>query len=66
MKAAVAAIFSAAKTDSENGPLEIAERELIRSALKQSDSDEAAAAKLLGITKTVLKKRIEKFGIGSA
>ena len=39
------------------------ERELIIQALKETDDNQVQAAKLLGITRATLRKRIEKFGI---
>ena len=39
------------------------ERELIIQALKETDGNQLQAAKLLGITRATLRKRVEKFGI---
>jgi two-component system nitrogen regulation response regulator GlnG len=39
------------------------ERELVIQALKETNDNQVAAAKLLGITRATLRKRIEKFGI---
>ena len=39
------------------------ERELIINALKETGGNQVQAAKLLGITRATLRKRIEKFGI---
>ena len=39
------------------------ERELIINALKETNGNQVQAAKLLGITRATLRKRIEKFGI---
>ena len=39
------------------------ERELVIQALKETDNNQLHAAKLLGITRATLRKRIEKFGI---
>ena len=39
------------------------ERELIINALKETSGNQVQAAKLLGITRATLRKRIEKFGI---
>ena len=39
------------------------ERELVIQALKETDNNQVHAAKLLGITRATLRKRIEKFGI---
>jgi two-component system nitrogen regulation response regulator GlnG len=39
------------------------ERELIIQALVETSGNQVQAAKLLGITRATLRKRIEKFGI---
>ena len=39
------------------------ERELVIQALKETNDNQVAAARLLGITRATLRKRIEKFGI---
>ena len=39
------------------------ERELVIQALKETDDNQVHAAKMLGITRATLRKRIEKFGI---
>ena len=39
------------------------ERELIIRALAETRGNQVQAAKLLGITRATLRKRIEKFGI---
>jgi len=39
------------------------ERELVINALKETDGNQVQAAKLLGITRATLRKRIERFGI---
>jgi two-component system nitrogen regulation response regulator GlnG len=39
------------------------ERELVVQALKETGDNQIQAAKLLGITRATLRKRIEKFGI---
>jgi two-component system nitrogen regulation response regulator GlnG len=39
------------------------ERELIRRALTETNGNQVQAAKLLGITRATLRKRMEKFGI---
>lgn len=46
--------------------MEIVERPLIEAALEQSRGQVAAAARLLGLHRTTLKKRIEELGLGSA
>ena len=52
--------FCAAAADTKDGILALAERELIRVTLDQTEGDLTAAAKQLGITKAALKKRVEK------
>ena len=39
------------------------ERELIIQALHETQGNQVHAAKLLGITRATLRKRVEKFGI---
>ena len=39
------------------------ERELIIHALRETSGNQVQAAKLLGITRATLRKRVEKFGI---
>ena len=39
------------------------ERELVVEALKETHGNQVQAAKLLGITRATLRKRVEKFGI---
>ena len=41
----------------------VVERELIIHALKETNGNQVQAAKLLGITRATLRKRVEKFGI---
>lgn len=44
-------------------PLEVTERHMIQKALRQADGNLSVAAKLLGITRQSLYRRMEKFGI---
>jgi two-component system nitrogen regulation response regulator GlnG len=39
------------------------ERVLVMEALRETSNNQVQAAKLLGITRATLRKRIEKFGI---
>ena len=39
------------------------ERELVIQALKETNGNQVHAAKILGITRATLRKRLEKFGI---
>jgi nitrogen regulation protein NR(I) len=41
------------------------ERELVIQALRETNGNQVHAAKLLGTTRATLRKRVEKFGIGS-
>jgi len=50
--------FINAAKDEAIKPVEIAMRELVQAALSMVEDDEVAAAKLLGITKTELKKHL--------
>lgn len=56
-------LFSVAKADSELQLLPAAERELIVRALAETNGNQVRAAKMLGITRATLRKRVEKFGI---
>jgi two-component system nitrogen regulation response regulator GlnG len=56
-------LFQIAKRDPKLKVLPAVERELVIEALKETDNNQVHAAKLLGITRATLRKRIEKFGI---
>ncbi len=56
-------LFQIAKRDPKLKVLPAVERELIIEALKDTANNQVHAAKLLGITRATLRKRIEKFGI---
>ena len=60
---AVATLFALAKRDPKFKIILAVERELITRALQETDGNQVQAAKLLGITRATLRKRIEKFGI---
>ena len=45
------------------GVLDYSTRELVIQALKETNNNQVHAAKMLGITRATLRKRIEKFGI---
>ena len=53
--------MGAARSQVENHPRR--QRELVVQALKETNNNQIQAAKLLGITRATLRKRIEKFGI---
>jgi len=56
-------LFQIAKRDPKLKILPAVERELVIEALKDTANNQVHAAKLLGITRATLRKRIEKFGI---
>ncbi len=56
-------LFHWAKKDPKFKIIPAIERELVIQALKETDGNQVRAAKLLGITRATLRKRIEKFGI---
>ena len=55
--------FQWARRDPKLKVLPAVERELVIQALKEADGNQVHAAKLLGITRATLRKRVEKFGI---
>ena len=56
-------LFQWAKRDPKLKVISAVERELVIQALKETKNNQVHAAKLLGITRATLRKRIEKFGI---
>jgi len=56
-------LFQWAKRDPKLKVIPVVERELVIQALKETNNNQVHAAKLLGITRATLRKRIEKFGI---
>jgi len=56
-------LFRLARNDGELKVIPAVERELIICALKETGGNQVQAAKLLGITRATLRKRVEKFGI---
>jgi len=56
-------LFQWAQRDPKLKVLPAVERELVIEALKVADGNQVQAAKLLGITRATLRKRVEKFGI---
>jgi two-component system nitrogen regulation response regulator GlnG len=56
-------LFLWARRDPKLKVIPAVERELVIQALKETDDNQVHAAKLLGITRATLRKRIEKFGI---
>jgi two-component system nitrogen regulation response regulator GlnG len=58
-----AALFRWARARADLKVLPAVERELIRCALEDTHGNQVQAAKLLGITRATLRKRIDKFAI---
>ena len=56
-------LFQWARRDPKLKVIPAVERELVIQALKETNNNQVHAAKLLGITRATLRKRIEKFGI---
>ncbi len=56
-------LFRYARIDPKLKVLPTVERELVIEALKETRGNQVQAAKLLGITRATLRKRVEKFGI---
>jgi two-component system nitrogen regulation response regulator GlnG len=56
-------LFQFARRDPKLKVLPAVERELVIQALKETENNQVHAAKLLGITRATLRKRIAKFGI---
>ena len=57
------ALFQWARRDPKLKVIPAVERELVVEALKETKGNQVQAAKLLGITRATLRKRVEKFGI---
>jgi len=56
-------LFQIARRDPKLKILPTVERELVIQALKETEGNQVHAAKLLGVTRATLRKRVEKFGI---
>jgi two-component system nitrogen regulation response regulator GlnG len=56
-------LFQWARRDPKLKIIPAVERELVIQALKETDGNQVHAAKLLGITRATLRKRVEKHGI---
>ena len=63
VQSAVDTLFSAAARDADLQLLPWLEREFTIAAMKQTHGNQLKAAKLLGVTRATLRKRIERFGI---
>jgi two-component system nitrogen regulation response regulator GlnG len=61
--AAMRPLYALAKKDPNLKVMAAIERELITRALTETNGNQVQAAKLLGISRATLRKRIEKFGI---
>lgn len=61
----VTTLFQWARQDSKLKVIPAVERELVICALRETRGNQVQAAKLLGITRATLRKRMEKFGIKS-
>jgi len=57
------ALFEIARRDPKLKVIPFLEREMVIHALKETNGNQVQAAKILGITRATLRKRIEKFGI---
>jgi hypothetical protein len=60
------ALFRIARRDAKLKVIPAVERELVVQALLETKGNQVQAAKLLGITRATLRKRIEKFKIKQA
>jgi two-component system nitrogen regulation response regulator GlnG len=63
VESAAAALFGMARRDPKFKIIPAMEREMIMRALLETAGNQVKAAKLLGITRATLRKRIEKYGI---
>jgi two-component system nitrogen regulation response regulator GlnG len=56
-------LFQWARRDPKLKIIPVIERELVIQAMKESNGNQVHAARILGITRATLRKRLEKFGI---
>jgi nitrogen regulation protein NR(I) len=63
VKSLARALFEWARADKSRKLLAAVERELVLEALKLTRGNQVQAARMLGITRATLRKRVEKFGI---
>jgi two-component system nitrogen regulation response regulator GlnG len=56
-------MFKLARKDPKLKVIPAVERVLVLEALRETNNNQVQAARLLGITRATLRKRIEKFGI---
>ena len=62
---AVQTLIEAAERDSSMQLLPWIEREMTRHAMQRTNGNQVQAAKLLGITRATLRKRLERFEIST-
>ena len=63
VQSAIDTLFQAAAQDKNLHLLPWLEREFTIAAMKQTRGNQLKAAKILGVTRATLRKRIERFGI---
>ncbi|NJL19298.1 MAG: Fis family transcriptional regulator [Bdellovibrionaceae bacterium] len=63
LDAAYEALFRSAETTTDKPVLETLERECILRALQRTNGNQAAAAKLLGLNRATLRKRLDAYGL---
>ncbi len=63
MTSLIAMLFRLARQDRELKVIDVVERELVLNALRETRGNQLQAARLLGMTRATLRKRIERFGI---
>jgi two-component system nitrogen regulation response regulator GlnG len=61
--ALAARLFAWARRHPQQSVMDAVERELVVQAIKETGGNQVRAARLLGITRATLRKRIERFGI---
>jgi two-component system nitrogen regulation response regulator GlnG len=61
--ALVQGLFEWARQDPRRRLLPAVERELVLQALRETGGNQVQAARLLGMTRSTLRKRIERYGI---
>ncbi|HYE31002.1 MAG TPA: sigma-54 dependent transcriptional regulator [Methylomirabilota bacterium] len=63
MRELAKSLFAFARADKSLKLIPFVERELIANALQETNGNQLQAARLLGITRATLRKRIDKFGL---
>lgn len=59
------AAYQKLRSEKENNILEHGEREFIQRALQESGGKQVKAAEILGMTRATLRKRIDRYDLGS-